>query len=544
MQLQPDGSVRLLNLLDPGLMPVGSINFSRFPLPDPELVASTPSADLPDYGERVVQFVRDNAPNQFEGLNVRFLETFQQTVPLAAAFPTGGGSPELLPLLNLEVWGTPTSRPAFDPENRGFVYQRFQRGVMQFDAATGLTQGLLLGDWFKSVLTGVGLPADLEQQMAGSPFLRQYNNTQPNGLNRPGDLPASDLRDAFEPQQRLAPPPFAPQVEVVAANLEVPWALAFAPDGRLFFTERSGRVRVIADGQLLPTPVAVLPAATTAESGLMGLVLDPGFQQNGHIYVMYTLRDPQGQLVNRVSRLTVEGNQAGGEAVLLDGIPGATIHDGGRLKFGSDGKLYITTGDAATPSLAQNPSSLAGKILRLNPDGTVPDDNPVPGSPVFSLGHRNPQGLAFQPGTGRLFSTEHGPAGNDEVNIIEAGNNYGWPTVQGIAADPRFVDPVAEFTPAVAPAGATFYNADRLSRWTGSLFFATLRGQHLHRMVLGGPDSRQVAEQERLFEGQFGRLRDVVQGPDGFLYFTTSNRDGRGSPAADDDRILRITPGG
>ncbi len=275
----------------------------------------------------------------------------------------------------------------------------------------------------------------------------------------------------------------------------------------------------------------------------MGLALDPSFQQNGHIYVMYTFRGPQGQLLNRVSRLTVEGNQAGGEVALLDGIPGATVHDGGRLQFGPDGKLYITTGDAATPNLAQNPSSVAGKILRLNPDGTIPEDNPFPGSPVFSLGHRNPQGLAFQPGTGLLFSTEHGQVGNDEVNVIEAGNNYGWPIVQGVAGDPRFADPIAQFTPAVAPAGATFYSADLLFQWTGNLFFATLTGRHLHRMVLGGPDARQVVEQERLFEGEFGRLREVVQGPDGFLYFATSNRDGRGNPVAEDDRILRITLG-
>ncbi|MHB8992325.1 MAG: PQQ-dependent sugar dehydrogenase, partial [Chloroflexota bacterium] len=220
---------------------------------------------------------------------------------------------------------------------------------------------------------------------------------------------------------------------------------------------------------------------------------------------------------------------------------GATIHDGGRLKFGPDGKLYVATGDAATPNQAQDVGSPAGKVLRINPDGSIPEDNPFPGSPVFTLGHRNPEGLAFRPGTRQLFSTEHGPVGNDEVNLLEAGGNYGWPVVQGAAGDSRFVDPILVFNPAVAPAGATFYGADRLFEWTGSLFFATLRGQHLHRVVLGGPDSREVVAQERLFEGAFGRLREVVQGPDGLIYFTTSNRDGRGNPAAEDDRILRIT---
>ncbi len=371
-------------------------------------------------------------------------------------------------------------------------------------------------------------------------------SSQETDFRTDGPSSHSSIENALESQETDSHPPFAPQVEVVAANLEVPWALAFAPDGRLFFTERPGRIRVIVDGQLLAMPVAVLPAVTTAESGLMGLAIDPDFQENGFIYVMYTLRNPRGQLFNRVSRLTVSGDQAGDEVVLVDGIPGATIHDGGRLKFGPDGKLYVATGDAAVPGLAQDPDSLAGKILRLNPDGTIPEDNPFPGSPVFTLGHRNPEELAFQPdvaGASQLFSTEHGPVGNDEVNVIEAGNNYGWPIVQGVSGDPRFTDPILHFPIAVAPAGATFYTGDVLFPWTGNLFFATLRGQHLHRVALSGPGSREVVQQERLFEGQFGRLRDVVQGPDGLLYFTTSNRDGRGDPTADDDRIMRITPG-
>jgi glucose/arabinose dehydrogenase len=331
---------------------------------------------------------------------------------------------------------------------------------------------------------------------------------------------------------------------VVASNLEVPWALAFAPDGRLFFTERPGRIRVMVDGQLLPDPVATLPVAAAPgdESGLMGLAIDPSFQDNGFIYVMYSYQAAPGQLLNRISRLTVDGNQAGGEAVLLDGIPGASIHDGGRLRFGPAAKLFATAGDAAVPSNAQDINSLSGKILRLNTDGTIPDDNPFPGLPVFTLGHRNPEGLAFQLGTGQLFSTEHGPVGNDELNVIDAGQDYGWPIVQGIAGNPSFVDPILDFPTSVAPAGATFYDGDRLPGWTGNLFFGTLRGQHVHRVVLGGPDSRQVVAEERLFEGAFGRIRDVIQGPDGFIYFTTSNRDGRGSPAPEDDRILRIVP--
>jgi aldose sugar dehydrogenase len=540
MQQAPDGAARLLNLLDPGLMPATSINFSQFPPPDQALVQSTPAVGQAGYADHIIQFVRANVPDQFEGMNAGFLQTFQGTVSLADAFPQGGGNEGLLLAMNLEMWGAPTSLPTFDPNNRNFVYQRFQRGIMHFDATTGATQGLLLGDWFKSVLTGNGLPADLESDMAGSRFLRQYDNAQPNGLSRPGELPNTDMSNAFEPQQPVAPREFRPRVEVVAGNLVAPWALDFAPDGRLFVTERPGRIRVVVNGQLLPAPVATLPVAATGEAGLMGLALDPDFQSNGHLYVMYTYGTAGGGLANRISRLTVQGNQAAGEVVLLEGIPGATIHDGGRLKFGPDGKLWATTGDAAQPPLSQNMNSLAGKILRLNPDGSVPADNPFPGSPVYSLGHRNPQGLAFQPGTGQLFSTEHGPVGEDEVNVITAGGNYGWPTVAGVGGDPRFIDPIVAYTPSVAPAGATFYSGDRLFAWNGNLFFATLAGQHLHRLELGGPDGRQVVGSERLYQGQYGRLRDVVQGPDGYLYFTTSNRDGRGDPAAQDDRILRI----
>lgn len=361
-----------------------------------------------------------------------------------------------------------------------------------------------------------------------------------------GPSPTADT-DALEPTASSGTPvsgEFHPRVEVVASGLEIPWAMAFAPDGRLFFTERTGRLRVIDKGGLLPDPVAVLPvvAATGNESGLMGLALDPDFAQDGYLYVAYSFKNAKDQLKNRVSRLTVQGNQAGDEKVLLDEIPGEQIHDGGRVKIGPDGRLYISMGDSSDPSHAQDMKSLAGKVLRINTDGSIPDDNPFPGSPVFTFGHRNPQGLAFQPGTGQLFETEHGTAANDEVDILQAGGNYGWPLVQGSAKDSRFVDPILSFTPTIAPSGATFYDGDQLPAWRGNFFFATLIGQHLHRVVLGGADGQQVISDERLFEKQFGRLRDVIQGPDGYLYFCTNNRDGRGTRGPDDDRILRIVP--
>lgn len=344
--------------------------------------------------------------------------------------------------------------------------------------------------------------------------------------------------------------PFRPKVEVVASNLRIPWALAFAPDGRLFFTERPGRIRVLIDGRLQASPVAELPVAVTGEGGLLGLAVDPDFAQNGHMYVMYTYYGQGTELLNRISRLTLDGDRAADEKVLLENIPGARFHDGGRLKFGPDGKLYATTGDAQSRNLSQELGSLAGKILRLNPDGSIPEDNPFPASLVFSYGHRNPQGLAWEPDSGLLFSTEHGPSGEmglccrDEVNRIEPGANYGWPLVTEAAEDPRFVDPVLHSGDDTwAPAGAVFYDGVVLTPWKGHLFFGALRGEHLHRLALGGPGLTEVVAEERLFEGQFGRIRDVVTGPDGYIYFTTSNRDGRGFPAAEDDRILRVIPG-
>lgn len=334
------------------------------------------------------------------------------------------------------------------------------------------------------------------------------------------------------------------QVETLITGLEVPWELAFAPDGRAFLTERPGRVRALVAGRLLPEPVAVIAdVAASGEGGLLGLALDPAFAQNHHFYVYYTYRD-NGAVRNRVARYTEADNRASDSQVLLDGIPGAGIHDGGRLAFGPDGKLYVTTGDAADSALAQRRDSLAGKILRLNPDGSVPADNPFPGSPVYSYGHRNPQGLAWQPGAGRLYATEHGPSAHDEVNQIVAGANYGWPAMQGNSG-PRdgFTPPVIESGADTtwAPSGATFVRAATFPQWQGSLLFAALRGATLWQLTLPGEGA--PPQLTALVRQQYGRLRDVVEGPDGLLYILTNNRDGRGSPQPSDDRILRLVPG-
>jgi len=336
-------------------------------------------------------------------------------------------------------------------------------------------------------------------------------------------------------------------VEVVARNLEVPWSLSFAPDGRLYFTERSEKVGVVVNKEIKTILRLNVVSEAGDEGGLLGLGLDPNFGQTHFAYVYYTYIDRSGQHWNRVSRFTETDDQLLNETVLIDQIPAYRIHNGGRIGFGPDGRLYVATGDVGQGELAQNLSSLAGRILRINPNGSIPSNNPFPYSPVYSYGHRNPQGLAWHPLTGVLYATEHGPSGergffaHDEVNLIEAGRNYGWPLVVGRGNDARFADPIYETGQATwAPSGAVFYNGSLYPQMTLRLLVATLRGQHLRMVSLSPPEYANVESTVALYQGEFGRLRDIAQGPDGFLYFATSNRDGRGQPGSDDDRILRI----
>ena len=324
--------------------------------------------------------------------------------------------------------------------------------------------------------------------------------------------------------------------------------MAFAPDGRLFVTERPGRVRIIQNGALLPDAWATLPVseADGAERGLLGLALDPDFARNGYVYVAYTYRAGTRD-ANRLVRMRDVGGRGGEERVLIDGAGGGDNHDGGRVKVGPDRKLWWTVGEAGGPqNVAQLADRINGKILRVELDGSVPPDNPTRGSYVWSMGHRNPQGLAWHPDTGALYSTEHGPSQNgtsfcchDEINVIVPGGNYGWPTVWGIARDPRYLDPAHESGASTtwAPGGATFVTR---GAYRGSLLFGALAGQHLHRVVFG-TDGRTVVLDEKLLDHQYGRIRDVVEGPDGAIYVSTSNRDGRTFPGRDDDRILRVT---
>lgn len=353
---------------------------------------------------------------------------------------------------------------------------------------------------------------------------------------------------AQEQQPLPSPPPtgdvFTTQdgvrfrVDTVVSNLEIPWSMEFAPDGRLFITERPGRVRILNLSNNTSELALVLgDVFAQGEAGLLGLALDPEFAVNRLVYLYYSATFGGGG-VNRVVRYREVASRLAERVVLLDNIPASTIHDGGRLKFGPDGLLYVATGDAATPSLSQDLASLAGKVLRLNRDGTTPGSNPF-GSPLYSYGHRNPQGIDWHPITGDLWGSEHGNSGNDEINVLRAGANFGWPRIEGSQTMPGMEAPVAFFNPAIAPSGASFYRGQRFPRFENNLFVGALRGTHLLRL---GIDAGRVTSQERLVDQRYGRIRDVTTGPDGYLYFCTNNRDGRGSPTSADDRILRLVP--
>ena len=327
-------------------------------------------------------------------------------------------------------------------------------------------------------------------------------------------------------------------VQTLVTGLQIPWSLAFAQDGRLFISERPGRVRVYQNGVLLPEPALTLADVFTRdESGILGLAVHPDFATNHFVYLTYTANSSRGPIA-RVMRFRELDNRLAEGVVLLDNVPASNIHNGSRVRFGPDRRLYVTFGDVATPSTAQDVASLNGKILRVNDDGTSAAGNRF-SSPVYSLGHRNPQGIDWHPETGDLWETEHGQTNNDEINVIDSGVNYGWPTIEANERRPDMATPITFFVPAVAPSGASFYRGTAIPAFRNQLFVATLRGMALLRLTT---DGRRITAQERLVENRYGRLRDVVSGPDGFLYFCTSNRDGRTTPVADDDRLLRIVP--
>jgi glucose/arabinose dehydrogenase len=328
---------------------------------------------------------------------------------------------------------------------------------------------------------------------------------------------------------------------VVRTGLSIPWDLAFAPDGRMLVTERVGNILVYAGrdpGAALLSNTGVAGVRAEGEAGLMGIELDPAFASNGLLYVCVSVTD-EGQWRNEVLRYRMQGNTPVFDAyVIRRGMVAAGNHDGCRIRFGPDGKLWVTMGDAGTSSRAQDPNSLNGKVLRVNSDGSIPGDNPImPGASArtaaYTMGNRNPQGLTFQPGTGIPFEVEHGDDTHDEINILVSGGNYGYPIVRGPGGSSQgFIDPIwSSGSVTLATSGADFAVGAAWGTWEGSLFVAQLKESDLRRFTIAAGVATQ---QEILFNGKYGRLRTARLAPDGSLYLTTSNGSG--------DRVVRVTP--
>ncbi|MEM6926580.1 MAG: PQQ-dependent sugar dehydrogenase [Myxococcota bacterium] len=338
-------------------------------------------------------------------------------------------------------------------------------------------------------------------------------------------------------------------VEVVASGLTVPWSIDWLPDGAALVTERTGTIRYIgADGTLRAAPLATVPISEGGEGGLLGLAVHPDFATNRWIYLYYTASGPFG-VRNLVERWTVsaDASSATAESVILDDIPARQFHNGGRLRFGPDGLLYVGTGDATNPDSSQDADDLAGKLLRVRDDGSVPDDNPF-GSAAAILGLRNLQAFDFRD-DGRIVLADHGPSGDngwtdhDELNVAEIGDNLGWPTIYRCQSRDGLRAPSMTWAVALPPGGGAFVPASAIPAWEGDFVVGVLGfGDdigHLHRFTIA--DDGNVTRSEVYLRGQYGRMRDVAVGPDGALYVTTSNCDGRATCPAEGDVVLRIT---
>lgn len=344
--------------------------------------------------------------------------------------------------------------------------------------------------------------------------------------------PTTDTSSTPPTSFEISPPPIPTVRSVIATGLDTPWTIVFLPSGEMLVSERKGTIqRIGTTRHTLEIPGVV----EVGESGLTGMVLHPQFSSNQFLYVYFTTKSG-GKNVNRVVRYRFDGETISDPVTIVDDIPAGTNHNGGQIAFGPDGKLYICTGDVGTSSLAQEKNSLAGKILRVNDDGSIPSDNPF-GNAIYSYGHRNPQGITWDD-QGRLWATEHGRSGlstgYDELNLIESGQNYGWPTIQGSATRAGMRSPVSHSGSKTtwAPAGIVYRN--------GSVYFVGLRGQSLYQAVL--LPSGEVETIKAHFREEYGRLRAIALGPDGAIYFSTSNKDGRGAPKAGDDQIIRWMP--
>ncbi|UPL48586.1 PQQ-dependent sugar dehydrogenase [Hymenobacter sublimis] len=332
-------------------------------------------------------------------------------------------------------------------------------------------------------------------------------------------------------------------VSALTTGLQVPWELVWGTDNFIWMTERGGRISRVDPNSGQVTPLITLPdVATSSEGGLLGMVLHPDFTTSPYVYVVYNYNDTGYK--EKLVRLTYANGTLGSPVVLLGDIPAVSTHSGSRLLILPDRTLLMTTGDAQDRPSAQNRSSPNGKILRLNLDGTIPTDNPVAGNRSYSFGHRNPQGLV-RASNGRIYSSEHGENAEDEVNIIEANANYGWPTVEGLcnlAAEQAFCtannvrQPIFTWAPTVGVAGLTYYDHPAIPGWRNSLLAATLRGNKLTQIPLDAAGT--TAGTGAFTLTSFGRLRAICVSPAGRVYVGTSNRDGRATPGTSDDQIL------
>jgi glucose/arabinose dehydrogenase len=336
-------------------------------------------------------------------------------------------------------------------------------------------------------------------------------------------------------------------LEIVADNLFVPWSLVFTSENRILVSERNGDIRVIENGILKEKPLTHFSVSQKSEEGLMGMAIDPDYSTNHTIYACLAAENTTG-LFDSVISFTDSGDSVSDVQTIISNIPAAQYHAGCRLMFLPDKTLLITSGDSTKKELAQNLDSLAGKILRINRDGSIPNDNPFQGSPVWSYGHRNSQGLALDTVNNNLWSSEHGPsiidgpAGGDEINYIEKGKNYGWPLIHHTQSKEGLNSPVLEFTPAIAPSGILYYSGDMFPQFTNKLLVAALKGEGIFELSIDQKNPKTISGFEKNKDISVGRIREIAQSPDGSIYFATSNQDGRGKKRSNDDKIYKLVP--
>jgi len=333
----------------------------------------------------------------------------------------------------------------------------------------------------------------------------------------------------------------------IISNLDTPWEILWGPDNYIWFTERQGKVsRLNPETGERNIILTIDDVFENGEGGLLGMVLHPDFPEQPIVYLVYNYAS--GALIReRLVRYTWNGGTLVNQEILINDIEANSYHDGSRLAFGPYGKLYMSTGDAGNTANSQNTNSLNGKILRINPDGSIPSDNPFPDSYIWASGLRNSQGLVFSP-DGYLYGSDHGPSTDDEINLLEQARNYGWPDITGFCDQPGEItycnnnnirEPLAAWTPTLAVAGIDYYNHPDIPEWQHSILMTTLKAGKLVSLKLSS-DGLSITGQSEWFVNNYGRLRDICISPDGRIFIAVSNRDGRGTPRPGDDRIVQI----